>query len=99
MCYLKDVVIRIQLQNNLRKIQNKIVIGKNYPTCKNCVFYENGHYNNDKCNKFVYKSMVSGDFYSVSPLLNRYDETLCGLEAKHFIDKEMEFTTNYNEEY
>ena len=106
MCYLKDVIKRVQIQNNLNVLKQPIVIGRKLPECRNCLYFENRkNYNEDgtisfhkECTKFVNKSVVDGNFYFSSPSINRYNETLCGINGKFYINKneffESEFETN-----
>ena len=68
----------------------KIIKNKNFPSCKNCIYYKPSYFNNDftstfnKCEKFGQKDVVTDIVTYTYADLSRYDSTKCGIEGKYF---------------
>ena len=61
----------------------------NVPTCTNCKFYKPQPYLNfqselNRCGKFGYKDVYSGEVFNDYVSTCRTDESKCGMEGKEF---------------
>jgi hypothetical protein len=61
----------------------------NVPTCTNCKFYRpqsylDFHSELNRCGKFGYKDIYSGEIHNDYVSTCRTDETKCGIEGKEF---------------
>lgn len=89
MCYLKRVVSMVKNQNIQKKtLMDQIVIGKDLPECKNCLYYENrGENDSAECRKVAHKSLINGNLFYNTVHNIRFNQTFCGTQGKYFVDK------------
>ena len=72
---------------------DKIIKNANIPACKHCIHYRPSLSNTDftnyfnTCGKFGEKDIVSGKITYKKASSCRGDETICGVEGKHFIEE------------
>lgn len=90
--------MRMRMLTNITNITNKIfpivkrhIVIKNehVTSCSNCLFFitptdpANLYYG--KCKRFGEKNIITGEVENLYALACRKDRTLCGLEARHFL--------------
>ena len=73
-------------------IKRHIVIkNEHVNSCSNCLFFiKSPSMNNDlanlgKCKQFGEKNIITGEIENLYALACRKDKSLCGLEARHFL--------------
>ena len=67
---------------------DKIIKNIDFPSCRNCIYYEHKYENNysnlNKCNKFGVKNIISDEIKYDYADSCRNDESKCGIQGKYF---------------
>ncbi len=96
MCYLKDVVRRINNNQFVKRLsQNSFIINEHLPICSNCIYYQKyispitkiEDNELSRCRKFGHKNLIDGTIIYNHTIFTRNSDSYCGEHGKYFVDK------------